>query len=219
MKKFTKSLITITAIALMSTSTTTIADTLIGAEFEVNYWAQSSTASSMGNIVSLSDTENYALEATFEHPIPLLPNLKTAYSVVDNNLFSYNKTDITFFYEIFDNDLVSVDLGAGASVFSNSSIVGVEFSGVLPYIYVMAELGIPATPLFLYTKANILSIGSNTFMDYQAGLKYEIGLYALDFEVQAGYRQQDLNFKDFGDLAMEADMKTDGFFAGITLDF
>ncbi|WP_371373155.1 TIGR04219 family outer membrane beta-barrel protein [Thalassotalea aquiviva] len=207
------------ASAILVASSAAQADMLLGAEFEATYWKQNLELA--GD--DMGDKGQPAFSASFEHPIPLVPNIKAGYSTVDSSDLAYDKIDFTLYYEILDNDLVTFDIGVGASLFQNARIlqelIEEEFDGAIPHAYAMLEVGIPATPLFLYAKGDGFSYDDNSISDLQVGIKYEIGAYALNFDLLAGYRAQKLEIEDLGDVTIPFEYEAKGFFAGINLDF
>lgn len=196
------------------------ADTLLGGDVEINAWQQDYTYDGKDD----GDETGYTFEASFEHPIPLIPNIKFAHSSVDAEQFEYTKRDITLYYEILDNDLVSIDLGAGVTNLTDGELKlplvnNQKFEGYIPHIYAMGELGVPATPLFLFAKGSGIAYDDHEMMDLSAGIKYEIGLVLIDLQIQAGYRTQTFNLEGFDSLTADLDAETKGFFAGVNIDF
>jgi outer membrane protein len=191
------------------------ADVLLGGDVEMNAWQQDYTRDGSGN----GDEMTYTFEASLEHPIPLVPNFKIAQSEVDANTIEYTKQDYTLYYEILDNDLVSFDVGAGVTSLQDGKLDALTFEGYIPHLYAAAELGIPATPLFLFAKGTGVSYSDNQMMDLSAGVQYSIGLGLVDIELQAGYRTQSFDLDGFDDLATDIDLEADGIFAGVNLDF
>lgn len=195
------------------------ADALLGGDIEFNLWQQSHNFD--GNDVD-GDEYAYTFEASFEHFIPLIPNAKFGQSSVDNDDYAYVKRDFTLYYEFLDNDLVSFDAGVGITELSDGEIKGIslqEFKGYLPHLYASAEVGIPRTPLFVFAKGNGVSYVDNSMFDLSFGVQYEIGMYAFDIELQAGYRFHQFDLVGFDDLTVDLDAKTDGMFFGANLDF
>ncbi|WED24518.1 TIGR04219 family outer membrane beta-barrel protein [Vibrio sp. JC009] len=195
------------------------ADTLMGGDVEVNAWQQDYTYAGNDD----GDSTTYTFEASFEHPIPLIPNVKVAQSSVDANRFEYTKRDYTLYYEILDNSLVSVDVGAGATSLTDGklTVLGSEqdFEGYVPHLYGMAEVGIPATPISFFAKGTGIAYEDNEMMDLAAGVKYEIGLGLVGLELQLGYRTQTFKLEGFDDLSVDLDTEAKGFYAGANLDF
>lgn len=213
------------ATLIASTSLPAVSDTLIGGDIEINAWQQHQTFRGNGSNEK-NDEIAFTFEASIEHFIPLVPNFKYGNSSVDGDDYKYTKHDFTLYYEIFDNDLLSVDAGIGVSQFSDGSVrvddtisYWQDFDGPLPHVYLATEVGIPSTPLFLFAKGNGLSYSDNDLLDYSVGVQYELSLVAVDIELQGGYRSQVLEFVGYDDLTIDLDAETSGFFAGVNLDF
>jgi len=188
-----------------------------------------------------------------EHPIPLLPNVRirgnnldtsgreriTTQFEINGRQFDVNQdvdvdfniqnTDLTLYYELFDNDVVSFDLGLTAKYLDGDITVSgdsggatttekVSFSGVVPLVYGALEVGIPATGLSLFGEISALSIDNNTVKDYQAGLAYSfVESLPLDLAIRAGYRDFSLELDDLDGVT--TDWSFDGPFAGLQLHF
>lgn len=201
------------ALLLATAGFTAHADMLLGGDIEVNAWQQDYSYN--GN--SDGDEMTYTLEASLEHPIPLVPNVKFAQSEVDGNRLKYTKQDYTLYYELLDNDLVSLDAGAGLTRLKDGKVDALAFDGYVPHLYAAAELGIPATPLFLFAKGSGVSYSDHQMMDMSVGVQYSLGLGLVDVELQAGYRTQTFDLEGFDGLNI--DSEADGVFAGVNLDF
>ncbi|RQW62112.1 TIGR04219 family outer membrane beta-barrel protein [Vibrio viridaestus] len=191
------------------------ADVLLGGDIEVNAWQQDY----FYNNQDRGDDVTYTLEASLEHPIPLIPNVKYARSEANASSFEYTKQDFTLYYEILDNDLVSFDIGAGLTRLSNGRLNNQSFNGSLPHIYAATEIGLPTTPIFFFAKGSGISYSDTEMYDVSAGIQYAIGLGLMDLELQLGYRVQHFNVKDFDDLSTRLDTETKGFYGGVNLDF
>ena len=202
------------------------ADFLYGGDVEVNAWQQEQTYTYNGTEKDGGSNTAVTFEASFEHFIPLIPNAKFAQSTVDGDYLKYTKRDFILYYEFLDNDLISLDAGVGVSQFiegeyRHSTNINTDFDGYLPVLYANAEIGIPGTPLFVFAKGNGVSYDGNSLMDYSVGAKYEIGMVIFDLQLQAGYRSQTVDLDGstlFSDLP-KVNGTTDGFFAGVNLDF
>ncbi len=204
---------TVLALLLAAASSSSYADMLLGGDVELNAWQQSNTYSNSGD----GDSVGLTMEASIEHPIPLIPNPKVAQSSVKADSFEYTKQDFTLYYEFLDNDLVSLDAGVGLTNLTSGKIGSQSFSGYLPHVYAAAEIGIPATPFFVYLKGNGISYDDHQMTDISAGVKYEIGLGLFDVQLQGGYRVQKFDLKDFDSVNLNT--KVQGVFAGVNLDF
>ena len=192
------------------------ADTLLGADLEVGVWSPSYEAGSAVGSISGDDQSIFA-SATIEHPVPLIPNFKLSLSEVNNDSYEYTKIDYTAFYEILDNDAISIDVGLGISQFEGGKYLSQTFSGATPHAYVDAELALPFLNTTLYTDIHFLNYDGNQITDAIAGLRYDFNLVAVDLGLKAGYRVQSFDAKDFDDLSF--DITTDGYFVGLHADF
>lgn len=178
-----------------------------------------------------------------EHPIPFIPNAKLAYSELktDSNSieqksnfsdfidgssdidFSY--IDYTLYYEILDNDLVSLDLGVTAKDFEGDLDSAGDFGfndesvdEIIPMLYASVKVGLPFTGLNAFAEGNFLSFDDTTFTDYQVGIQYElIDNMLIDVSLSAGYRVVNLDLDDVDNV--NADIDFDGAFAGVEFHF
>jgi outer membrane protein len=232
------------------------ADMLLGLYAGAQGW-NTSTSGSFSDNSSNTDSFNFdtkantALYVAFEHPIPLIPNIKlnrtTLNSDGDTNLSSsftfdgstysassdiytesdIDTTDIILYYEIFDNDLVSFDLGINAKYIDGELYVkdttsgddgNASFKGVIPMLYSRAQVGLPFTGLGVYAEGSYLSFDDHKVSDYQVALTYAfVENLAIDMTLQLGYRSVDIDIEDLDDVY--ADLSYDGVFAGLEVHF
>ena len=236
-------------------SASSFADTIAGVYLGAQGWQTDTSGgfadnSSTANL-NFDDETNSALYIALEHPIPLVPNVKINHTTLDNsgtttlqssftfdgNLYTSNSTldtdidlsttDVILYYEIFDNDLISFDLGLNAKYVDGSFYVldsasntegAADFSGVIPMVYSKVQLGLPFTGFAAYAEGSYLSFDDNKVSDYQVAVAYSfIESIAVDMTFQAGYRKVTLDVEDLDDVY--ADMEFDGVFAGIELHF
>lgn len=206
------------ATLITSASFSASADMLVGGDLEINNWYQNHTFTDNDS----GDDTSLTFEGSIEHFIPLVPNVKYAHSSVDGDDLKYTKRDLTLYYEFLDNDLVSLDAGVGVTNLNKGEVKGIslgDFEGNIPHLYAAAEIGIPATPLFLFAKGNGIAYEDNHMLDFSVGAQYAIPVVAFDLELQAGYRVQRLDLVGFDQLTVDIDAQTDGFFAGVNVDF
>lgn len=215
---------TLLACLIASTSFSASADFLLGGDIEVNAWQQNQTFRGNG-ATQEDDNLSYTFEASIEHFVPLIPNAKIGRSSVAGDFYEYTKTDATLYYEFLDNDLISLDAGIGLTQLSDGSVYNsvqgrdVSFSGVLPHLYAAAEVGIPATPLFIFAKGSGISYADNTMLDTSVGVKFSIPLVLVNLEFQGGYRTQTFDLVGYDDLNIDVDAETSGVFVGVNVDF
>lgn len=231
------------------------ADTLLGAYVGAQGWNMG-VEGGFANEESLTefsydDQTNSSLYVALEHPVPLIPNLKLVRTTMDtsgftnlNSQFEFNgelysantdvstdfemsATDIILYYEILDNDLISVDIGLNGKYLDGTIVVSEsesnrtateEFSGVIPMAYAKAEVGLPFTGLGVYAEGSFLAIGDHSVSDIQAALTYSfVESLALDMTLQAGYRAVTVELDDIDDFY--ADLEFNGVFVGLEFDF
>lgn len=236
------------------TSFNASADTILGGYVGVQAWQMGASGGFSQN-ESLASFEfeeeaNIGFYAALEHPIPLVPNIKIARtsmetlgSTVLDSQFTFggevflvnanletqvdlSATDYILYYEILDNDIVSIDVGISGKQVQGDVIV-TEAGGsttqesinvIIPMGYAKAQVGLPLTGLGLYLEASGLAIQDDSFTDYQLGLTYSfVETLAIDLSIQAGYRNTTLDINDVDDIY--ADIEFDGAFIGIEFDF
>ena len=240
-------------LATLCMSTASQADTLLGATVSLDGWSMDSSGSISDTKNSQNfnmDSETPALfSVALEHPLPLIPNFRFRYgdlsssgrntlsqnftlngttyplgTAVDVN-FDLKSSDFILYYEVLDNDAVSLDLGLNGKyldgdlrVNSNSQSAHQTFKGVVPMLYGAVKLGVPTTRFSLFGDFNLLSMRGQTLRDYQAGASYTlIESMAMDFSLRGGYRRFELQLDDLDGIY--SDWKYDGVFLGIEADF
>lgn len=243
-------LVAITAL----TSTNAMADTLLGGYVGGQAWNIGTEGGFAQNeslaAFAFEDEANFSFYVALEHPIPLVPNIKLARTTLEtngsssiNSQFSFgdevflvnasvtNQIDLTatdyiLYYEILDNDLVSIDLGVTGKQIDGDIFVA-DASGrsaqqnintVIPMGYAKVQLGLPFTGLSVLAEGSLIAIDDDSFSDYQVALSYSfVETLAIDMSVQLGYRSVELDINDVDDVY--ADLEFDGAFIGVEFDF
>ena len=184
-----------------------------------------------------------------EHPIPLVPNFKvrqndlaTVGLITLGSDFVFNgefyasgtalqsavdlsHTDYTLYYELFDNDLISFDLGLTAkdvdALVAVTDAVGrneLRGSGYVPTAYGQLRVGIPATDWTFYALANAVSIDDSEIRDFELGAEYRLIENALvDFNLQLGYRSIVIELDDIDSISSDLDFS--GPYLGLEFHF
>ncbi|MGI2260505.1 TIGR04219 family outer membrane beta-barrel protein [Shewanella sp. GXUN23E] len=225
------------------------ADTLLGFKIGGDLWA----ADTKGTFAQSGEPQqdfNYdsstqgSIWVALEHPIPLVPNVAIRENrlkddgSLDNADFSFggrdfsgsvnakadlSNTDFILYYELLDNDLVSLDVGGAYKQMHGSYLVSQNglpaekdlddgvFMG-----YASAMVGIPGLGLFGFADV-MAGLDESKVYDYALGLGWEFDGIALDTRVRAGYREFNFDTNNFSGLT--SNMKFDGFFAGVEIDF
>ncbi|GGW91743.1 TIGR04219 family outer membrane beta-barrel protein [Alteromonas halophila] len=200
---------------------------------------------------NFDDKTNSSFYVAFEHFVPFVPNAKVSRTTMDSagttnlttdftfegNTYTANtnvvtdsqmtSTDLILYYELFDNDLVSFDLGVNGKYIdgtfsvedTQSATSGVkDFSGIVPTLYSRFGVGLPFTGLAAYAEGSYLSFDDHTLSDYQLAVTYSfIESLAVDMTVQLGYRNVSVDIEDLD--GAYADLEYDGVFAGLELHF
>ena len=231
------------------------ADTLLGLYIGGSVW-DTETSGSFGdknahNDFSFKDEKNNNFFVALEHPIPFLPNVKIVntelatdgysqltadftFDDVDftagtevNTDFDISFIDYTFYYELFDNDLLTFDVGITARDFDgdimvmtldNSVTSTLGVTDVVPMLYVNTIIGLPFTGLNIFAEGNFLSFDDQDIYDYQAGISYALlDNLAVDLDVMVGYRAANMELDDMDGLYSNLDFK--GLFVGAVVHF
>lgn len=249
MKKNTLSL----GLLALCVSFTSQADTLLGLYAGAQAWNMETSGgfSNDGSNTEFNFEEqtNTNLYVAFEHPIPLIPNVKVQRTAMDTqgdvildtqftlgdkvfaangNAFtdvSLTTTDFILYYELFDNDLVSFDVGLNAKHIDGEFLATVdgetgreEFSGPVPMVYSRLAVGVPFTGFGAFVEGSFLSIDDHTISDYQAAITYSLmGNLAIDLTLHLGYRAVTLDLDDLDDIYSDLEFK--GIYAGLEVHF
>ncbi|MFQ3192626.1 MAG: outer membrane protein [Paraglaciecola sp.] len=232
------------------------ADTLLGLYAGAQTWNMQASGGFSNNDdnadFNFDDQANSNLYVAFEHPVPLIPNVKLQRTVMDTNgettldtSFDFGgktyasssnlitdveltATDIILYYELFDNDLISFDVGLNAKYIDGelfvtdkedkSNSAREEFSGPIPMVYSRLALGLPLTGLGAFVEGSFLSIDDNTLSDYQAAITYSLlENLAIDVTFQVGYRAVTLELEDLDGIYSNLEFK--GAYAGLEVHF
>lgn len=183
------------------------------------------------NLGMSSENEAY-MYAAFEHPIPLIPNIRiettalahdgTAGTVNFNgatvsgaSTISLDSMDTVLYWRILDN-WVNVDLGLNLRKYDGEFKVGTETRLVtesVPMAYAAVQFDLPFTGLSVGGDYNYASLRGNTVNDIRMRLLYEMGV--IGFE--GGIRNSSVKLDDADNV--NVDMKFDGLFLGVFLHF
>ena len=225
------------------------ADT-VGFEVGGAYWASKTSGNIQykGDSIDLEKDLGYEdlntnfIWASFEHPIPLIPNIKIQHTKIedtaskisnvtfDNKTFSgnvssslqLNQTDFIAYYELLDN-WVNLDVGingkfidASVSVKDTSttpaSNKNLEY--IIPMVYAKARFDLPFSGLSAETDLSYISYEDSEFYDFKGGLLYET---SFGLGATAGYRMEKLQLDDISDVNSNIEIK--GAYAGLFYHF
>jgi outer membrane protein len=233
---------------LLMSSTAVTADVL-GVGATVGYWDSDLTGDAgkgndlvdVENDLDLSSDTNANVEAYFEHPVPILPNVRLNYTrieqsgngdlsagfdgllpgvPVDSDL-ELTQFDATLYYEVLDN-WVNLDAGLtvrdldGELTVQERTVGGdvsrTEISGAVPMVYLAARFDLPFTGVSVGGQANAISYDGDSISDFNAYGQYDLSVVRL----RAGYRQIAIDYEDGND---RLDVKLGGPFVSAGLTF
>jgi outer membrane protein len=240
----------------LGASFTSQADTLLGLYAGAQGWNMQTAGgfSSDGTNADFNFEEqtNSNLYVAFEHPLPLIPNIKVQRTIMDtlgettlnsqytfgNEIYAENTdvitdvqltaTDFILYYELFDNDLISFDVGINAKLLDGELLVTQKddpsnssreaFSGPVPMVYSRLAIGVPFTGFGAFVEGSFLSVDDHTLSDYQAALTYSLmENLAVDVTFQVGYRAVELELDDLDNIYSNLEFK--GVYAGLEVHF
>ncbi|MGM0525012.1 MAG: TIGR04219 family outer membrane beta-barrel protein [Pseudomonadota bacterium] len=215
---------------------TATADTILGLYVGAQGWnADYDGSYGAGDNIQPFYVDNDDTQTSFyvalEHPVPLLPNIKIRQNSLDvdnpigSNASSFDNTDYTLYYEIFDNDIVALDVGLNGKQFDGTAgvqigdtMVARDFSGVIPTAYGAARVGLPFTNWTVTGEAKAISFDDSELYDLQAAIEYRlIDNLAVDISISAGYRSMKVELDDVDNLY--SDLKFDGPFLALDVHF
>ncbi|MCL1048723.1 TIGR04219 family outer membrane beta-barrel protein [Shewanella abyssi] len=242
---------TLLACALLGSlvGTSAHAASVVGFKVGGDYW-QADTSGTFAERGQPQQEFNYKDDSqgsvwlAIEHPIPLVPNVK----IRENRLegkgsmsgadFSFNdnrfigdvnattdlsNTDFVLYYEILDNDIVALDIGAAYKVMHGEFRVSdaghpesKDIDSGIVMGYVDAQIGIPGLGLYGFADV-MMGVDESNVYDYSVGLGWNFDGAAVDYRIRAGYR--DFKFDVNGFDGVTADMQFKGYFAGVELVF
>jgi len=241
-------------LAAMGMTNAAQADTIFGVYAGGQYW-DTETNGSFGTsdqqeTFEFNDKSQNSFYIALEHPVPLLPNVMIRQTGLANQgqttleqNYEFNgqvypvtttldadldlgHTDYVLYYEIFDNDLIAIDLGINAKHVDghlevsddNGNRNRVNASGWIPTAYGHVRLGIPATDLTLFARGSFLAIDDSSLRDVEAGIEYRlVENLAVDVNLQLGYRDTKIELDDLDDVYTDLQFK--GPYLGLEVHF
>jgi len=244
-----KKIVLSSAVALMM-STSLSAD-FLGAEAGVAFWntkVDGNIRKDGGSIdfqkdlgYGNSQTNNF-FYASFDHPIPLLPNIKVQQTNFSDDgkgnlskefagvTFSSNvtseltlkQTDIIPYWRILDN-WVNFDIGLNIrNIAGNIKIdsasenkhTNEDFNVIVPMAYAKARFDLPFSGVSIEADGSYIGFNGNSVSDIKGGVVYEtpFGLGAT-----LGYRKQNITLDDIDNTY--GDINAKGIYGGVFFHF
>ncbi|WP_296283633.1 TIGR04219 family outer membrane beta-barrel protein [uncultured Acinetobacter sp.] len=205
----------------------------IGLKGDVSYWNIDGKANIDKKHLSDQDIDSDSTvqaSVAFEHPIPIIPNVKLKYTKLDTETESsidlakteinLDHTDLIFYYEILDN-VVKADVGVGATKLNGTVkqfAQSVDVDEYAPIIYAEAGAKLPFTGLSAKAEATYTNVNDVKITDAQAELQYDfIQSIAVDLGLKAGYRILNIELDDLDNRDMKFEFK--GPYVGLNAHF
>ena len=197
----------------------------------------SSSDIDMNSDLGFSDDTSNSLSISFEHPIPMLPNLKyqgtdlssTSNSTLSSSLTFDGKTyntatnisstldlshnDLVLYYEVLDN-WINLDVGLDlkkfdgkVSIRDNTTSSSITVDETIPLLYLSARVDLPFTGLYVGANIQQLNVGDNSAKDTTLMIGYES---SVGLGVEGGIKTFNLDLNDASNL--NTNLKYDGVF-------
>lgn len=245
-----KKIVLSSVVALMMT--TSLSADFLGAEVGVALWNTKvdGNIKKNGDSIDLqkdlgygnSQTNNF-FYASFDHPIPLLPNIKvqqTNFSDNGTGTFSTGKTfgtlanytgavtseltlkqtDIIPYWRILDN-WVNFDIGLNIrNIAGNIKIAGAgqkadeDFSAILPMLYAKARFDLPFSGISVEADGSYIGFMGSKVSDIKGGIVYQT---PFGLGATLGYRQQNITLDDID--STYGDINAKGIYGGVFFHF
>lgn len=210
------------------------ADLLFTVEAGASMWNAEATGSVEGSSNTSFDLEdtlgidsesNNVLFASFEHPIPVLPNIKIMKTDLDlsgdaNSQIDLSHTDLTMYWGLpLPIPYVDINFGLTARQFDGGIVVPSAIDEKLDFIMPMGYLNVDiGTPFGIYARANLnaLSFDGNGVTDTEIALGYTLPIPLVDVNLEAGHRAISLT-TDKDTVDVETDIDVSGMFFGLNV--
>jgi len=213
------------------------ADLLFTVEAGANVWKPEATGSVDDSNGTSLDVEDYNLETdsnnvifvAFEHPIPVLPNVKFVNTSLDfdgdeSSQFNLTHTDVTLYWGVpLPIPFVDINFGLTARQFDGellipsnvSSPIEEDLDFVIPMGYLNVDVDTPFG-IYGYVELNAVSYGGNGVTDTAVAIGYTLPIPLVDVNLEAGHRSLSLSTDE--DLTgIDTDIDVAGVFFGVNL--
>ena len=210
------------------------ADTL-GLEIGGGYWIPDVDGDVVSGVdvdseLDIEDIGSAYVYAQFEHPMPIIPNLRVARTHVDKegtgrlntnftfegtaftagqvtlNKVDFSNTDITLYYDLWDIG-GDFDIGLTARWFEgevdiDGTVEAAEI--VLPMVYANARIDLPFTGTYLGAQLNAASYSGDSITDSELKIGWQKKNFILpEFGVELGYRNLSLDVEESLDIDLD----------------
>lgn len=224
----------------------------IGGEVDLGYYSHSpsGTAQYKGDSADIekdlhwADEKDMFIRAYFEHPVPIIPNIRLGYSKfshegdgavsktfgwdnfsigLNENVYSkidLDMYDLTLYYEFLDN-WISADAGLNIKYLDGTvdlqSTTDSSHNAIqvpIPMLYLKGKVDIPATDLSFQLEGDYVSYSGNMLYDFELGARYT---FFAGLGIEAGYKAMKIKIDDVDDFSMDTDFN--GAYGKLVWDF
>lgn len=212
------------------------------AEFSGDLGSTDTDISDLG----FDEEDNTFFYAGFEHPVPLLPNIRiestsisatgsatlssdyefngTTFSeseVVDSEI-DLTFTDGTLYWEIllidFGLTLRQFDAEVSAESQTTSEFREEKTDAVLPMLYLASQVDLPFTGVYVAGSVNAISFDGKSLTDFRGGVGYHLEVGPLaELGAELGYRSFSLDLGEDEDIEGKIDLS--GIYFGVNVTF
>ena len=199
-----KKLTVLTCAAVLTAVATPATADVLGAKVGVDYVYSDLDVNGFS---AVNEQDNYHAYAAFEHFLPLLPNALVEYATHGSSSVGFHQFSATGYYELLDNSLLSLDLGAGYSRYSDIQVGSDVSSQGSPHAYVAAEVMLPVTNLSVFADVKVFGLQDVEGEEVRAGVRWALEL-PVELGVRAGYTMSNVTFDNAlanNDLKFESD--------------
>jgi outer membrane protein len=178
--------------------------------------------------LGLDTGANNVFFVSFEHPIPVLPNIKIMKTDLDlsgdnSSQIDLSHTDLTMYWGLpLPIPYIDINFGLTARQFDGgivySSLAGSineKLDFTMPMGYLNVDVG---TPFGIYARANLnaLSFDGNGVTDTEIAVGYTLPIPLIDVNLEAGHRAIGLT-TDKDTVDVETDIDVSGLFFGLNV--
>ena len=213
-------------VAMALTSFSANAAMILGIDAGYYFWQPTVTGSVAATDVGTqgySDDSNGVTYLAFEHPVPLVPNVKLQMSEMaaagtGTNSIDAGHTDTVLYYEILDN-FVSIDVGVTTRAFDGNHInaagAATTLDDTVYMLYTAAEVIIPFAGLSVGMEINKdIGLDDNVVNDVKIRLRYQI---VAGVGLELGQRTVTMSLRERAPLTQ--DLEFDGTYIAATYTF
>lgn len=206
----------------------------IGLKGDISYWNIDGKTNLDQNNLNDQDIDRdgtIQVSAAFEHPIPIIPNIKAKYTKLDvtteTNSTNFGSAevdldhaDVIFYYEILDN-IIKADVGIGATMLNGNLqqySQNIDVDEYAPIIYAEVGAKLPFTGLSAKAEATYTNINDVKITDVQAEIQYDfVKSLFLDLGAKVGYRVLNVELDDIDQRDIKLDFR--GPYIGLNAHF